>query len=135
MVGCGAQPGAGAAELISIYFEDASSRPSFVNLAVRKGLWMFTNKYEAALRNYTRLHRSSLPSAADTAAGDAPQGGRVASGAPRERGSQSWNCLAAEMRRARTSKARLSSLIRKALQAKRQVLMCIFTVALYKARV
>ena len=39
-----------AAEVISIYFEDPSARPGFVNLAVRKGLWPSVQRFAAAFR-------------------------------------------------------------------------------------
>ena len=36
-----------------MYFEDPCVRPGIMNLAVRKGLWAYMQKYVAALRAHT----------------------------------------------------------------------------------
>ena len=44
---------AGATEIMAVYFEDPCVRPGIMNLAVRKGLWAYMQKYVAALRAQT----------------------------------------------------------------------------------
>ncbi|KAK9805498.1 hypothetical protein WJX72_001542 [[Myrmecia] bisecta] len=42
----------GAAEVITMYFEDPGVRAGIMNIAIRKGLWAFVQKHEAGLREY-----------------------------------------------------------------------------------
>ena len=44
---------AGAAEIISVYFEDGQSRPALVNMGIRKGLWSYAERFEAAFRAHS----------------------------------------------------------------------------------
>ncbi len=38
--------------VINVYFEDPSTPPSVTNMAIRKGLWQFTQRHERALREH-----------------------------------------------------------------------------------
>ena len=44
---------AGATEIVAVYFEDPCVRPGIINLAVRKGVWPYMQKYVAALHDRT----------------------------------------------------------------------------------
>ena len=58
---------AGATEIVAVYFENPLCRPGIMNLAVRKGLWPYMQKYVAALRAHTGAARSFANTRADQA--------------------------------------------------------------------
>ncbi len=64
-----AAPAALGAEIVSVYFEDPGIRPGVVNLAVRKGLWPFAQKFAAAFRTYAAAKARAEAAAARRAGG------------------------------------------------------------------
>lgn len=55
------------AEVITVYYENIGMHPGFCGVAIKKGLWGFVQKHEAALRDYAAARRAAA-AAAETAA-------------------------------------------------------------------